>query len=285
MNLMRTIMRTETGFMGMTHALSAVAVMTAILAFRPAWLESMFGSRSPVVFALMLLIVVAGALMPDLDNTDSSAKSALGIIGKAISWFMRTTAPIIQNIIHLPRDKDLDEPHRGFYHTAVAAVLFGAMVTLFCSDKIGFDVGSFHIGGKLAAIILAFIGVHIAMCTLAGRFMRGLGTKVANGGMVDVVVTLITMVVTVGLWYALPSGTDYTRMGVAFGLGWIIHELGDQFTTAGNPTLWPIPIRGRMWWRIRFLKIKAGGLIENWVFTPVFLAVIIYCAMIVIGII
>jgi hypothetical protein len=41
------------------------------------------------------------------------------------------------------------------------------------------------------------------------------------------------------------------------------------------PVLFPIPIKGHLWWHVRLLPIKAGGVIENFVFIPFFIIVIL----------
>ena len=53
----------------------------------------------------------------------------------------------------------------------------------------------------------------------------------------------------------------------------LIHILGDCLTTDGAPVFWPIPIKGKMWYKIRLLPIHAGGTIENYVMAPVFAVV------------
>lgn len=258
--------------MGLTHALSAVAIILTIMAIRPEWITIVTKGAGTPYLILLLLVVVGGALMPDLDNTDSSAESALGFIGSGISWFMRLTAPIIQGAIHTKYDKDTENAHRGFYHTALAAALFGSLTSFLCSDAIDVPVyGPFHLNGKIIAIIIAFIGVHIALSTLGKPIIKKAQSQAGLLGFI--VPTLLSAVVVSVLWSQLPEETDYTIIGIAFGAGWLIHELGDMCTTAGVPVLFPLPIRGHLWWNVRLLPIKAGGVIENYFFIPLFLIV------------
>lgn len=274
---LRDKLRSEDGFMGMTHALSAVAVMLVILVFKPDLMNTLFGSTSIPVFILMLLVVTGGALMPDLDNTQSSAKSSLGFVGQGISIFMRSTSPIIQSLFSTRRDKkpgdDRFSAHRGFYHTFLCAILIGALCFFLCSDKIHINIG-FVIDGRFFSIVLAFIGAHIALSTLFGSFMRKL--KGSAGVLGVIVPTLVSLLVVGLLWSMLPTDVSYSRIGVAFGLGWIIHIIGDMCTTQGVPALAPIPIKGKCWYDIRFLPIEAGGTVENYIITPVLIAVIIF---------
>lgn len=264
--------------MGMTHALSAVAVMLVILVFKPDMMSTLFGSTSVPVFILMLLVVTGGALMPDLDNTQSSAKSSLGFIGQGISVFMRSTSPIIQSLFSTRRDKkpgdDRFSAHRGFYHTFLCAILIGVLCFFLCSDRIHISIIGLVIDGRFFSIVLAFIGVHIALSTLFGSFMRRMKN---NAGVLSVIIpTLVSLVVIILIWSMLPTGVSYSRIGVAFGLGWIIHIIGDMCTKQGVPAFAPIPIRGKCWYDIRFLPIEAGGTVENYVITPLLIAVIIF---------
>jgi hypothetical protein len=274
MTRLRERLADESGFMGTTHALSAVAAVLAVFAFKEAWYEQVFHTKSIIVLVLLVLVIAGGALMPDLDNTQSSAKSSLGFIGKGISMFMRVTAPILKTLVHTKYDKDLEEAHRGFYHTALAAFLFGAGATFLCSDKINIPISGFTITGKTFAIIIAFIASHIALSVLAKPILRQMKSS-AGPVLSTVIPTLFSIGVVWMLISMLPDNTDYTMMGVGFGIGWLIHELGDCLTTQGDPILAPIPIRGKCWYNIRILPIKAGGLIENFVFIPVFTVIII----------
>lgn len=253
--------RSESGFMGITHALSAVAATTAVLAFSPSLFYAVFGTKDPWFITLLCLVMVGGALMPDLDNTNSSAESALGFVGSALSAAMRATAPIIQGLVHSKYDKDVETAHRGFYHTAVAAALFGAVTAALCSIR--------GATGEIIALALAFTGIHIALSTLAKKIL-----KTKSGLQGAIVATVASLGVSLLLWAMLPQDAGYTSIGIAFGVGWLVHILGDMCTTQGVPILWPIPIKGKMWWKVRLLPIKAGGVIENVIFTPLFLAVI-----------
>ena len=269
--------RSESGFMGLTHALSAVAVLAVILPFRKEWLISVVGTDSAPFIVLLFLVVIGGALMPDLDNTNSSAESALGFIGSGISAFMRLTAPIIQGLIHTRYDKDTDNPHRGFYHTALSAVLAGGIFAFLCGPTISVPIGDIVvIDGKRFALILAFIGAHIALSTLGEPLLAKL--KSAAGLFEFLVPTAVSAVIVGALWSQLPdTGVNYAMIGVAYGFGWLIHILGDMFTVQGVPVLFPFPIHGKMWWHVRLLKIKAGGVVENLIFIPLFLIITLVC--------
>ena len=69
-----------------------------------------------------------------------------------------------------------------------------------------------------------------------------------------------------GTFPNLPAERGYPMLGVAVGVGCIVHILGDLITTAGVPILWPIPT-GRRTWRMigvpNALALPVGGKVET----------------------
>ena len=269
---MRHQSQSDDAFMGRTHALSAIAAILALFSFMPTWYMKMAGGHNSTVLLVMFCLVSAGgALLPDLDNTQSTAKSTLGATGTLISSFMRATSPIIQNAIHTKYDKPTEDAHRGFYHTIVCGLLFGGLFSFLCSKAISFTIASLTINGSIMALLLMFMSIDMAFSALLGELWK---SKKAMD-------TLISLGFAFGIswliWSNLPKGASYSLIGMALGVGWIIHILGDMFTTAGVPALFPIKIKGKFWYNIRFLKIEAGGIIENVLFTSFFVLVIVFC--------
>lgn len=268
----KTKTHTEQGFMGMTHALSACALVLALIAFAPLFMEKVLGVWQISFVALLCLALIGGALMPDLDNTNSSANSALGFVGDGISAVMRATAPIVKNMVHTKYDKDLDNPHRSFYHTGVSAILVGGLGASACAIT--------GMTGKICAMVLAFIGAHVALSTLLKGSLKKAAGK--SNKIIGALLPLVfSLAVVAALWFTLPKTVPYWEIGVAFGLGWLVHILGDMCTTSGVPLLWPVPIRGKMWYDVRLLKIKAGGAVENVLFIPLFTIIIIISVVVI----
>lgn len=268
----KTKTHTEQGFMGMTHALSACALVLALIAFAPLFMEKVLGVWQISFVALLCLALIGGALMPDLDNTNSSANSALGFVGDGISAVMRATAPIVKNMVHTKYDKDLDNPHRSFYHTGVSAILVGGLGAAACAIT--------GMTGKICAMVLAFIGAHVALSTLLKGSLKKAAGK--SNKIIGALLPLVfSLAVVAALWFTLPKTVPYWEIGVAFGLGWLVHILGDMCTTSGVPILWPVPIRGKMWYDVRLLKIKAGGAVENVLFIPLFTIIIIISVVVI----
>lgn len=265
----------DDAFMGRTHALSATALILSCFAFihgAASWLPK--DRASALAFlAFITLIAAGGALLPDLDNTKSTALTQLGVAGEIISLIMRATAPLIKGAIHTKYDNNLDNPHRSFYHTTIAAILCGGLTALLCSPLISWNLGFYTITGRENAIFLAFVSIDLALSSIVGAIW-------ANKKPAIVAVSLLcSFAIAFGLTLVLPKNVPYTIVGLMLGIGWFIHCLGDCFTTAGTPLFWPIPIKGKMWYNIRFLPIKAGGVIENFFFMPLFIIITIIAAI------
>lgn len=261
--------------MGRTHALSAVAVILAVFSFAPSLYMAMSGGDGGYAMLIMFCMVAAGgALLPDLDNTASTAKSSLGIFGTGISAFMRATSPPIQELISSKYDRRStghEDAHRGFYHTFLSGILFGALFAFLCSPVISIKAGGLIINGKLISLILLFISVDLAFSAILGEVWKS--KKIMD----SIVSIVLAFAVSAVIWYGMADHGNYTMIGVGLGIGWIIHILGDMFTVSGAPALFPLKIRGKYWYDIRFLKIKAGGAMENMVFVPLFTLIIIIC--------
>lgn len=261
----------DKAFMGTTHALSAVALFLMAASFFPLQVYSVLGTQNIWVLVLSMGVMAGAALIPDLDNTASTSKSSLGLLGDGLSLFFRGTSAVIQTVARLPRDDDEPNPHRGFYHTVPACLLMGFLVfkgTSITSGDIELPIFGHVTWGTLIAIIVAWLNIHMALAALAKKFVRRMKNQAGIFG--ELVAFAFSFALTVATFTQLPHDLNYWWLGVSVAVGSFIHIFGDCFTTAGNPILFPIPFKGKLWWNVRFLPIKAGGVIENWVFVPIF---------------
>lgn len=80
-----------------------------------------------------------------------------------------------------------------------------------------------------------------------------------------------SLIISAGIFYALPPDENYLWLGAAVSFGWFMHLLGDMITKMGVPILFPIPIKGKRWWDVTLpsaLRIRAGGTFEKAVLLP-----------------
>ncbi len=258
----------DKAFMGTTHALSGFAVFLALVAFAPAIAE-WAGFTSPAIIVLAAVVVAGAALIPDLDNTTSTAKNSLGLLGEGLSIVFRGSATAIQTVVRGPRDDANVDPHRGFWHTIPASIILGVLVWLLTAIQAPVFIP--FIGdvtfGWIGAVVVAFICIHMAFAGLFGKIIK----KVIRGSAgFESALTLATSVAVLALFWFIPRDENFWWLSIAVAMGAILHILGDAFTTAGVPLTFPIPVKGKLWWKTRFLPIKAGGTVENYVFMPAF---------------
>lgn len=270
----------DKGFMGYTHALSALSLSLAFIAFAPGILSKILLSTGTVSVWILLQFIIAtigSSLLSDLDNSASRAKSDLGPFGVILSVIFRTSSSIIQTTLRTQRDDPTPNPHRGFWHTIPAALLLG--FTAYLLTKI--DAGSINIPlygeatwGVLFALIITFSLTHLTLSTLAKEFMDKLKKSEIVG---EAIAFAITLIITLVLFINLPEGIDFWWLGVSIALGMFIHILGDCFTTAGAPIFFPLTyfMHKKFWWTTRFTSMKAGGAAENMLVIPILVIIMV----------
>lgn len=266
----------DKAFMGYTHALSGVAVSMALIAFLPEFLGQILMTTSAWVFVQFVFATTGAAMIPDLDNSKSRAKSDLGPFGVVLSAVFRTTSAIIQTTVRTKKDDPEPNPHRGFWHTIPAALLLGFLVYL--GTRMGGEINLPILGaitwGTLFALLITFVLMHLTLSTLAKEFMDKVKKSNATGEIVAIAISLILSVI---LFVNLPTDIDFWWLGVSVAFGMFVHLFFDTFTTAGNPIFFPISAftKGKFWWTTRFTKMKAGGVAEKMLVVPLFTVVIV----------
>lgn len=255
--------------MGVTHALSGLAIVLALVAFVPTF-TVWAGWTTPAVVILAAFVVTGAALIPDLDNSVSTAKNSLGLLGEALSIFFRGTSRFIQTVVRTSRDDASPDPHRGFWHTIPAALILGGATWLLTgiTKSIVLPVVGEVTYGWIGALVVAYISIHLAF---AGLFSKVIKKVLSKGKSFEAVVVFAAIVATLAVFYSLPRDQNFWWLSVAVTIGMIAHILGDSFTTAGVPLLFPLsaPLKGKFWWTTRFSSMKAGGpgeVIWTWAF-------------------
>lgn len=266
----------DKAFMGYTHALSGVAVTMVLIAFFPQFLSEILMTSSVWVFVQFVIATTGAAMVPDLDNSTSRAKSDLGPFGIVLSSVFRTTSVIAQTTIRTKRDDDEPNPHRGLWHTPVAALLLGFLVYL--GTQVGGEVDLPVMGqqtwGTVFALLITFILTHLTLSTLAKEFMD----KVKKSNVIgEIVAVAISLTFSVILFAMLPEDTNFWWLGVSVFFGMFVHIVGDLTTTAGVPALTPLSAftHGKVWWTFRLTKMKAGGAAEKALVVPIFIIIIV----------
>lgn len=267
-------MRSDKGLMGPTHALSALA-----LALLFTWLASdimfdkILGTKDTIVFIAALIIIVGASLMPDFDAVNSTVINVLGIVGVALSKSMRAFSKVVQSTIKGPYDKSGD-PHRGFWHTIVAAILVGLSISALTNIRIVL----FEIKGikfTLASLVLMFI-IYISIQLALASLFKNLYRKQKSNPSTKLGITAISIIFSIYLVVFLPEDINYNWVGLLVTFGWILHLLGDMLTVSGVPVFFPLKRKGKCWWNYRFpFGIKAGGFVESTILIPIFSIIVL----------
>jgi membrane-bound metal-dependent hydrolase YbcI (DUF457 family) len=96
-----------------------------------------------------------------------------------------------------------------------------------------------------------------------------------------VIVTLTALAATGFAFTRLQGVRGYPMLGIALGVGGIVHLLGDMLTSHGCPILWPIPTGRRMWRCIGVpdaVATTVGGRVEVFVWRTIFVLVALAAA-------
>lgn len=224
--------------MGPGHALSGLAAGLA--------LAQAAGLTPAQGFAAGALCAGA-ALLPDIDNPSATVSR---VFGKASQWLSRRVndaSAAVYDMTKTARDNDRDGGHRGVTHTWPFALAAGAGSTAVAEFRVGM-------------LAVLFLCLSLAL--------RGLLADVARkAGWLLTTAASAVLTAAAAIW--LPPTPSW--VGIAVGVGCLVHCWGDSLTLMGCPWLWPIKVKGKRWYDVAtpaFLRFRAGGTAETWAVTP-----------------
>ena len=265
-------MKMVNGFMGKTHALLSVMLFSLCMLIPVDFFQNIYTAiKENILFTIVLFIVlIGGALLPDLDNSQSCAGSTLGAVGGIYTVFMQSTSHIIWNLMHLRGDRPPINQHRYFWHTLVAgggilsAFYFLIPDSEFTIIEIIKRDGIEHNVGLIFLIMTVFIGVLVGSDMVLSRFIKLFKLpKILN--------YILPVLMIVYLFFIDVSHIHI--LGICLGMGYIFHCIEDFFADSGVPLLFPIPIKKQFWHRCRFLITCETGSLTNTILDIVFLAI------------
>jgi len=260
------------GFMGPTHAVSAIAFYLILALFFKNFLINLGISNNLLILVFSSIVIAGAALIPDLDNTQSTAMSVLGIFGEFVSNIMRTIAKIIYDLTKSKYDNSSSNPHRGFWHTILAGILLGILIKLSLNLNINLPIKIFTIEkiNDLFAFVWVFFTVQLAMSSLFNSFIKKYKNLITG----KILLLLLGTIITASLIY---FNNDYSWIPVSISLGYVFHIIGDAMTAQGVPLLFPIKFKGKRWFNHRIMKIHAGSDLEKMFIYPLFISIIVIC--------
>lgn len=218
--------------MGPSHALSGAAAWLA-----GSWALDQFADyhQSPLAIAVGTAVCAGGALFPDLDLSGKVTRNqggatvarTFGVFSLFIAEVMEKISLGVYHATKLSRDPHRNNGHRTLTHTLPFTALVGWGTTALCAAY-----------GKWAVIGILFFMIGLALRGLFDEWAKRAGW------------VIVTIASAAGAWFTflnLPGDRGYPMLGLAVGVGCLVHILGDMMTRAGVPILWPIPIKRRMW--------------------------------------
>ena len=223
--------------MGVTHALTG---WCGGLVAAP-----LVGASHPTSVLWFAVATTGAALLPDLDHPKAKASRLLGPVTGLVSQRLRGMSRLVYAATATPVDANRKDPHRTLTHTLVFAVALGVVVAAVTAAT-----------GVVGALVVAGLMLLLAVDALGGWMLAA-----AVPGMVASVID--------------PDALEQlpTVLGVAVGLGCVVHILGDWVSEAPVPILWPAPIAGKRWYPCnapRFVRFRVGGKAETHLLAPLF---------------
>jgi membrane-bound metal-dependent hydrolase YbcI (DUF457 family) len=217
--------------------------------------------QTPVQLAVGTVMCAGGALLPDMDMSGrvisnrggATVAHTFGVISLFVAECVEKLSLGIYHVTRGRRDPDRDNGHRTFTHTL--------------PFNIGVGFGTFQLClhyGKTAVLSILFFAFAMALRGMFEKWAQRAGW---------LIVTITAAVATIAAYDRLPGGRGYPVLGIALGLGGLIHVLGDMLTRHGCPVLWPIPLGGRRWRCIGLpdsFAVKVGGRVEVYLLRTAF---------------
>lgn len=257
--------------MGPSHSMSGAAAWLGATAI---YTSTTGTSISLPVLALGTAVTAGAALAPDIDSYGSTVVRSFGAFGRVMYWIANGLSLGVYGILHTHKDGPKENGHRTLFHTTLVAILMGLFVSFATSAGGTTELwGNQYSWGAIFAIIFLGIFLHLA---LGGLFVKPISKARSKFGpyLMMVFTAGITIAIALALGADGKSATEtYSWLGLAVGFGWFVHLMGDWITKMGVPLLFPIPWRGRLWWNFAtppFMRITAGGGVENYLLLPLF---------------
>src|SRR5215510_4472830 len=194
--------------LGPSHALSRAAV----------WLggslvaqEYFNYHQSGVQLAIGTAMCAGGALVPDMDlsgrvTTDQGGATVahtFGVVSLFVAECVEKLSLGIYDLTKTRRDPKRDNGHRTFTHTMPFTIGVGFGVFELCLHY-----------GKWAVLSVLFLTFAMALRGMFDKWAHRAGW---------VIVTLVALAATVAAYERLPAGRGYPVLGLAIGVGGVVH--------------------------------------------------------------
>ncbi|MGP3691542.1 metal-dependent hydrolase [Streptomyces sp. IBSNAI002] len=247
--------------LGPAHALSGAAAWAGFGALAAAG-----GHAMPWPVLVGGAIICAGAaLAPDLDHPAATISRSFGPLSAWLSKAIGILSHAVYSSTRGPEDPARTGGHRTLTHTALFAVTLGFLVS---------HAASF--GGRWAVFGVLFVHLVLGVEGLLWKAARSSSRVLVwllGAAAAWLLADLLHRPGLGGDWLFTAPGQELMWLGLPVALGAVVHCLGDALTISGCPVLWPLPIRGRLWFPLGPpgpMRFAAGSWVEQRVLMPVF---------------
>lgn len=235
--------------LGRDHALSGAAAFTAA--------APLLHVTGIIPLAAGAVLTAGAALLPDLDQTGSSAARSLGFATRAFAWLIRRLAG----------------GHRHGTHSLLGLAAFTAVVTVIArwsrvhalaGGASSFTPGGYWFRDWLVPVLgWQTLPVYLVTVLLVASALRALRIGGHRGDLIAFgIAAALTWFQPVTVLWTLPAVTA---------LGCAIHMAGDALTDEGIPVLWPFSHR-EFHLLPSWLRFTTGQFAEHWIVSPLLIA-------------
>jgi len=256
--------------MGPTHAMSGAAISLGAISLYTINVAPIH----PTVAVLGTVMAAGAALAPDIDSRQSTVVRSFGIFGVGLYHIANSLSVAVYNLTKTRKDEAKTNGHRTLFHTSVMAIIMGGLAALLTSPTNIITVFDHdYTLGQFNAIILMAIFLNLSFAGLLEKQI-----KKARRQFGPYLLMLVSLVGAFLIAMFIPQpeagadGNTFAYLGIAVGVGWFIHLLGDGITKMGVPMAWPVKLNGKRWYDVAlpwFMRISAGGKFEYAILLPV----------------
>ncbi|WP_084957789.1 metal-dependent hydrolase [Thermoactinospora rubra] len=213
-------------WLGLAPALAAIPLLNESSRYIDSGI--MAAALSPAELIAGALLCAGAAMLPDLDHPHATIAQTFG----PVTWGLSKVVSWLAG------------GHRGMTHSLAFAVAAG--------------FGAHWLAERYP------IGRDVLVVLLIGLALRAIGIGIPRNKLGS---AMVNIGLTAGLYAVFMSlGVGYAWLGLAVGLGCLVHVVGDCMTEKGCPVLWPMAARFVLPWKI---GIKTGRAFEQKVLAPI----------------
>lgn len=213
--------------MGKSHAATGAFAGAATTA---AYAQLTGTDPTPALMVAGIATGAGAALLPDLDHPNSTATHSLGPLTRLLCLILRPISRLTYKTTGTKYD-DGEGSHRALTHTALFALLIGALVAVAATR---WDAVTAAVLWLTTSLTLRSLVAHMDLNVRQRDITTLLGVSAAAAA------------ITAALMWLEDVSAPY--LGICLSVGMIVHVLGDMITKERAPLLWPLNINGKRWW-------------------------------------